>query len=52
MTRNKNSRRATELAALPGVELFEGTFANDNDLTKAFQGCDGAVRSVIFSSFS
>jgi hypothetical protein len=34
------------------VELFEGTFANENDLTKAFQGCDGAVRSVIFSSFS
>lgn len=43
LTRDPNSRRAKELATLPGVELLQGTFASESDLTKAFTGCDGAV---------
>lgn len=43
MTRDPNSRRAKELAGLPGVELFKGTFASEDDLTGGFKGCDGAV---------
>jgi uncharacterized protein YbjT (DUF2867 family) len=43
MTRNPENRRAKELAALPGVELFKGSFANEDDLTNGFKGCDGAV---------
>lgn len=49
MTRDRNSRRAKELAALPGVELFQGTFASEDDLTKGFTGCDGAVSLSLFS---
>lgn len=48
MTRDPKSRRAKELATLPGVELFQGTFASENDLTTAFTGCDGAVSSPSF----
>lgn len=43
MTRDPEGRRAKELAALPGVELFKGSFANETDLTNGFEGCDGAV---------
>jgi hypothetical protein len=43
MTRDPESRRAKLLAALPGVELFKGSFANEVDLTNGFKGCDGAV---------
>lgn len=43
MTRDPENRRAKELAALPGVELFKGSFANEVDLTNGFKGCDGAV---------
>lgn len=43
MTRDPDGRRARDLAVLPGVELFRGTFANEDDLTKGFTGCDGAV---------
>lgn len=48
MTRDPESRRATYLAALPGVELFKGSFANEVDLTNGFKGCDGAVSSRLF----
>ena len=50
MTRDLNSRRAKELAALPGVELFKGTFASEDDLTNGFTGCDGAVSYFSFLS--
>jgi uncharacterized protein YbjT (DUF2867 family) len=43
MTRDTNSRRAKDLAALPGVELFKGSFANEDDLANGFKDCDGAV---------
>lgn len=43
MTRDPNSRRAKDLAELPGVELLKGTFASEDDLTSGFTGCDGAV---------
>ena len=43
MTRDPTSRRARDLGALPGVELFRGTFASEDDLTRGFKGCDGAV---------
>jgi uncharacterized protein YbjT (DUF2867 family) len=49
MTRDPKSRRAKELAALPGVELFQGTFASEDDLTKGFTGCDGAVSLPLLS---
>ncbi len=47
MTRDPESRRAKELAALPGVELFKGSFANENDLRHGLEGCDGAVSSSL-----
>ncbi|KAJ5620596.1 NmrA-like family protein [Penicillium lagena] len=46
MTRDPTSRRAKELAAFPGVELFKGTFASEEDLTKGFTGCDGAFVNI------
>ncbi len=46
MTRDPDSRRAKDLAALPGVELFKGSFANEEDLINGFDGCDGAVSST------
>lgn len=46
MTRDPESRRARELAALPSVELFKGSFANEDDLTNGFKDCDGAVRLI------
>ncbi|KAH8817452.1 hypothetical protein F5884DRAFT_694794 [Xylogone sp. PMI_703] len=46
MTRDPTSRRAKELASLPGVELFQGTFASEDDLTKGFTGCDGAFVNI------
>jgi hypothetical protein len=52
MTRDPKSRRAKELATLPGVELFQGTFAREDDLTKGFTGCDGAVGLPLLSCCS
>ncbi|PNP44966.1 hypothetical protein TGAMA5MH_03381 [Trichoderma gamsii] len=46
MTRDPENRRAKELAALPGVELFKGSFANEVDLTNGFKGCDGAYVNI------
>ncbi|KAL7898487.1 hypothetical protein HDV64DRAFT_269006 [Trichoderma sp. TUCIM 5745] len=46
MTRDPEGRRAKELAALPGVELFKGSFANETDLTNGFEGCDGAYVNI------
>ncbi|KAJ5226269.1 NmrA-like family protein [Penicillium chermesinum] len=46
LTRNPNSRRAKELAELPGVELLQGTFASEDDLTSGFTGCDGAFVNI------
>lgn len=48
MTRDPENRRARELAALPGVELFKGTFANEVDLTNGFKDCDGAVSLLLY----
>lgn len=48
MTRNTAGRRAKELAELPGVELFEGSFANEDDLKNGFKDCDGAVSRGLF----
>ncbi|RQM05801.1 hypothetical protein DH86_00002116 [Scytalidium sp. 3C] len=46
MTRNTAGRRAKELAELPGVELFEGSFANEDDLKNGFKDCDGAFVNI------
>ncbi|KAM0453974.1 hypothetical protein ACHAO4_004722 [Trichoderma viride] len=46
MTRDPENRRAKELAALPGVELFKGSFANEVDLMNGFKGCDGAYVNI------
>lgn len=46
LTRDLHSKRAKELEALPGVELMEGTFANQDTLRKGYEGCDGAVRTL------
>ena len=43
LTRNLDSKRAKALASLPGVELMQGTFANEATLRKGYAGCDGAV---------
>jgi hypothetical protein len=36
-TRDPSSKRAQELAALPGVELFQGESKNEDDLRRAFE---------------
>jgi len=43
LTRDANNARAQKLASLPGVELVQGSFANEETLRKGFRGCDGAV---------
>lgn len=40
LTRDQHSARAKSLAALGNVEFVEGTFANEQDLRRAFDGCD------------
>ncbi|KAL6835634.1 NAD(P)-binding protein [Trichoderma sp. SZMC 28015] len=42
LTRNRNSTRALQLAALPNVTLFEGNQDDQDDLHGAFNGAYGA----------
>lgn len=46
MTRDVESQRAKNLAALGNVELMVGTFASEPDLRKLFRGCDGAFVNI------
>ncbi|KAI9729312.1 MAG: hypothetical protein M1834_006983 [Cirrosporium novae-zelandiae] len=46
LTRDPASKRAQQLAALPQVELVEGTFTNEDTLRKGFSGCDGAFVNI------
>jgi hypothetical protein len=46
LTRDATSARAKSLEALGNVELFEGTFANQQDLHNAFKDCDGAFVNI------
>ncbi|PSN72082.1 NAD(P)-binding protein [Corynespora cassiicola Philippines] len=46
LTRDLNSARAKELAALPNVSLVEGTFADEEALRAGFAGCDGAFINI------
>jgi hypothetical protein len=46
LTRDLTSARAKHLASLGNVELLEGTFADEADLRKGFQGCDGAFVNI------
>jgi nucleoside-diphosphate-sugar epimerase len=46
LTRDSTSARAQELAKLGSVEFVEGTFANEDNLRKGFQGCWGAFVNI------
>ncbi|PQE21388.1 hypothetical protein CJF30_00008238 [Rutstroemia sp. NJR-2017a BBW] len=46
LTRDTNSARAKELLSFGNVELFEGTFADEEVLRKGYQGCDGAFVNI------
>lgn len=46
LTRDTTSSRARHLTSLPGVELFEGSFLNQDTLRKAYDGCDGAFVNI------
>lgn len=47
LTRDPNSRRAQELAAIgPNVELFEGTFTSEATLRAGFTGCWGTFVNI------
>ncbi|KAL2869884.1 NAD(P)-binding protein, partial [Aspergillus lucknowensis] len=46
LTRNPKSARAQSLLALGNVELFEGSFVNEADLCKAYEGCDRAFVNI------
>jgi len=46
LTRDADSARAKELAALGDVEVIEGTFANEQDLRRGFRGCWGTFVNI------
>ncbi|KAM3065489.1 hypothetical protein ACMFMF_010976 [Clarireedia jacksonii] len=46
LTRDPNSARAKELLSFGNIELFEGTFADEEVLRKGYQGCDGAFVNI------
>ncbi|OLN86605.1 NmrA-like family domain-containing protein 1-like protein 6 [Colletotrichum chlorophyti] len=46
LTRDSTSARALEIAKLGDVEFIEGTFANESDLRKGFNGCWGAFINI------
>jgi hypothetical protein len=46
LTRDVDSARAKQLAALPNVSLAEGTFADEEILRAGFSGCDGAFVNI------
>lgn len=43
LTRDTNNKRAQDLLSMGNVELLEGTFTDVNLVSKAMEGCDGAV---------
>jgi hypothetical protein len=46
LTRDAHNARAQKLASLPGVELVQGSFANEGTLREGLRGCDGAVNTL------
>ncbi|KAG9508322.1 hypothetical protein J7337_001886 [Fusarium musae] len=46
LTRDANSKRAQELAKLGDVEFIEGSFANEDNLRKGYEGCWGAFVNI------
>lgn len=46
LTRNPNSARAKQLAALGNVEALEGTFASEADLRRGFRGAQYAFINI------
>ena len=46
LTRDLQSKRACELLSLPGVSLFEGSFANEATLREGFSRCNGAFVNI------
>ncbi|KAL1967200.1 hypothetical protein VTN77DRAFT_3491 [Rasamsonia byssochlamydoides] len=46
LTRDSNSPRAKGLLALGNIELFEGSFMNEEDLRRGYRGCDGAYINI------
>ncbi|KAF7917873.1 uncharacterized protein EAE97_012011 [Botrytis byssoidea] len=46
LTRDTTSTRAQQLLALGNVELFEGTFADEEILRAGYKGCDGAFVNI------
>ncbi|KAF5639662.1 nitrogen metabolic regulation nmr [Fusarium sp. NRRL 52700] len=46
LTRDANSKRAKELAQLGDVEFIEGSFANEDNLRKGYEGCWGAFVNI------
>ncbi|KAA8564214.1 hypothetical protein MFRU_077g00170 [Monilinia fructicola] len=46
LTRDTTSTRAQKLLALGNVELFEGTFADEEILRHGYQDCDGAFINI------
>ncbi|ATZ57998.1 hypothetical protein BCIN_15g04940 [Botrytis cinerea B05.10] len=46
LTRDTTSTRAQQLLALGNVELFEGTFADEDVLRAGYKGCDGAFINI------
>lgn len=46
LTRDTTSTRAQELLSLENVELFKGTFADEDILRAGYAGCDGAFINI------
>ncbi|KAM0177383.1 hypothetical protein ACHAPC_008862 [Botrytis cinerea] len=46
LTRDTTSTRAQQLLALGNVELFEGTFADEDVLRAGYKSCDGAFVNI------
>ncbi|KAL7762720.1 hypothetical protein ACKLNR_009255 [Fusarium oxysporum f. sp. zingiberi] len=46
LTRDVNSQRAKQLAELGDVEFIEGSFANEDNLRKGYEGCWGAFVNI------
>ena len=46
LSRDSASPRATDLLALDGVSILEGSFADEAVLREGFRGCDGAYINI------
>ncbi|KAH6646648.1 hypothetical protein BKA67DRAFT_580141 [Truncatella angustata] len=46
LTRDISGERAQTLGSLPGVELFGGSFENEQTLRDAYKGCDAAFVNI------